>query len=356
MARPLLPSVAVVLAASLPACAVFRPEAPAWRSIEPIREAIDSAAYQARPMPEDLPVRERALHYLPNRLLDLLDVFKVSIGVGPGVGLEVYATRNVWLGYEWWRSWRLGIDGRASGFYEEGHFREWRLGDRVNPDAAAGRRPLFALRDLRPFEKPLVPGVPAVPEVPRNDWDVGVRAHLLLVGAEALVRPFEVFDFLVGLWGDDPALDDYGLRWFPLHEYAPQEDVVDRFVNALDRLDAAALLDVLCRDLRRSSFARVRSGLAPLAERSDDAARADPEAWILGDVEIEPDRYRGEDGHLEHATRCLGVYLRYGVPARIDYEVTFYNRYTRTPRTLELSLEVERGRWVIRRIRDADAP
>src|SRR5690606_39116641 len=213
---------------------------------------LESSSFQARAMPTYVEWQHRVLLYLPNRLLDLFDVFKVSVGVGPGFGLDLYLTQNAWLGYETYRSWRLALDGRASGVYEEGHYREWHLATREGDDTEAGRIPLWAMKDMRPFEEPLKAGVPAVPEVPRNTWDVGARAHLALAGAELLVRPYELVDFLVGLWGDDLAEDDYGLRHFPLHAYAPQAEIVELFLNAVDQMNEADLAATLSDELKKT--------------------------------------------------------------------------------------------------------
>jgi len=341
-------------------CSVFAPTPPTYNSIEVIREELDSSREHARPMPTNVEVQKRFLWYLPNRLLDVLDLVKVSVGIGPGLGFELYATDNVWISYENFRTWRLGLDGRASGVYEEGHYREWHLGDRVGEFGSAGRVPLWATRLMRPYEAPLSPGVPAVARVPRIPWDVGVALHFL-VGAEVLVRPFEVFDLAVGLWGDDPAEDDYGLRYYPLHEYAPQSKIVDIFINAIDQMNEVDLRKVLSADLQKRSLLRRGRQLIPLAEGAAEGRTSGQrpvgdrgqDYILIGDIDIEPDIYRNpETGNLDLSVRCTGAQLSWGVPAQFEYTLSFANRFLRGHESFELSLEVEREHWVITRIRD----
>lgn len=360
MSRPVARSLSFVVPLLFASCAWVEP--PSYGSIEDLREPLDSSSFQARAMPNYVHWQDRILLYVPNRLLDILDIFKASVGAGPGFGLEVYATENAWLSYETYRSWRLALDGRASGVYEEGHFREWHLGSRVGEEKVAGRIPLWALADMRPYEAPLRPGVPAVPEVPRNAWDVGLRAHLALIGAEVLIRPYEFVDFIVGLWGDDISKDDYGVRYFPLHEYAPQSEIVELFINAIDQMNESDLAATLSSDLRKTSILRRGKGLVRLGGEdapppSRTVGKNDTDYLILGDVDLEPNRFRDEkSGRLDFKVRCTGAALRWGVPARVDYELTFFNRYVRTPELFALKLEVENEHWVVTRITRIDRP
>ena len=360
MSRSVARSLVLLAPLGFFSCSLVEP--PNYASIEDVREPLDSSSFQARSMPEYVDWKQRVLFWLPNRLLDVLDLVKASVGVGPGMGFELYATENAWIGYETLRSWRLALDGRASGVYEEGHHREWHLGSRAGEHAQAGRIPLWALKDMRPFEAPVRPGVPAVPERLRDDWDIGIRAHLLLVGAEVLIRPFELFDFIVGLWGDDPGEDDYGLRYVPLHEYAPQAEIVELFINAVDQVNDTDLSTTLSNDLKKRSLLNRGTEISQLGGGSAPSSPSRPagefgNALILGDVKLEPDRWRDESSdRLDFKVRCIGAMMRWGVPARIDYELTFFNRYIRTPEHFALELEVENEHWVVTNIRRIDRP
>ena len=325
-------------------CAVFAPSPPNYSSIEFIRESLDSSDADALPMPSNVSAQRRFLMYLPNRLLDVLDLFKVSLGAGPGVGFEVYVSDNFRMSYQNFRSWRMALDGRASGIYEEGWYREWHLGDRVGEYSGAGRAPLWAFGQMRPYEFPSVPGVPSVGRVPKNTWDVGLALHFL-IGAEVLVRPFELFDLVVGIWADDPAEDDYGLRYYPLHDYAPQSKIVDIFINAIDQMNEADLRRELVQ-LTEGGGGFRPTGQRPVGDRGQDFI-------LIGDIDIEPDVYRNpETGNLDLSVRCTGAKLRWGVPAQLEYELSFANRFLRGHEMFELSLQVEQNHWVITRIRD----
>ena len=71
--------------------------------------------------------------------------------------------------------------------------------------------PLYSNRDepQSPIRREVVAGVVS-PDGREDDWrgSFGVGAHLLLVGAELEVRPWQVVDLLAGLAGYDPSGDD----------------------------------------------------------------------------------------------------------------------------------------------------
>ncbi len=362
--RPRLLAASLFLACS--GCAVFSPEPPNYASIETIRAALESSDHQARPMPEHVATQQRILNYFPNRLLDIFDIFKFSFGLGPGMGVEIYLSSNAWLSYLNMRTWRLTLDGRASGFYEEGHYREWHLGDRLGEYAAAGRTPIWAIQLMRPFEAPLKPGVPAVANVPKIPWDFAFLVHFL-VGFEFILRPFEVWDLVTGVWGDDPAGDDYGVRHYPLHEHAPQENIVNLFLRAVDRLDEKDLRQLLSDDLLKRSYLRRGRNVVKLSEEGGAAAAGssyspgdrDQDYVLIDDVRLEPHSFRGADsGSLDYSVDCTGAKLRWGVPAQIDYAVTFRNRFLPTSEKFRLTLRVQQkdglNRWVITEIQEVD--
>jgi hypothetical protein len=335
------------LAVAIPGCSVFNPKPPDCQSIEVVRARLELASEKAAKMPDYVPMQHRILWYLPNRILDAFDVAKLSIGVGPGVGLEVYVTRAIWVSYLNYRSWRFGFDGRTLGAYEDGQYRRWRINDWhlaewYGRNAAACRIPKFALKNFRPHEAPLVPGKAAVEEIEKNLFDIGATVHFL-VGADALVRPWEVLDLIVGLWADDPAQDDYGLRYYPLHDYMPQSSIVDIFVNAIDQMNETDLRNTLSRDLFR------RTKLHPATEGGTSTAGTGGYVSIDG-IRIHPADCRDGSGNLDVQIRCEGAFLRWGVPAEFEYKVTLYNRYRRSLNDYVLTLRLEDSHWVVTRI------
>lgn len=371
MMRRLLSFAALVAVGSwAPGCSVFSPPPADYVSIDELRARLDAADLQAAKMPDYVPLSERVLWYVPNRLLDIVDLFKVSIGAGPGTGLELYISENAWASYLNYRTWRLGWDGRAVGVYDEGHFRQWRLNDwhLHNPrgELSDGRVNIFSTSNLRPFEAPLRDGVPAVGEVPKNAWDIGAQIHFLL-GAEVLVRPFELIDLIVGLWGDDIADDDFGVRYYPIHEYNPRAEILDILVNAIDSLNEEDLRKTLSIDLVKDSLIG-RQGKVVLLDENGTAAKnalaaqgdrdAARDFVLIGGVRFRPDDYR-KDGNLQVSYRCTGAYLRFNTPARFDYRLQFVNDYLRSFDEFDLSLEIadspyqDGNHWVVTRLSPA---
>lgn len=340
---------AAVLALALQGCSVFAPKPPDCQSIEVLRPRLEMANEKAAKMPDYVPMQHRILWWVPNRVLDALDVAKLSIGLGPGAGIEIYVTKAVWISFLNYRSWRFGVDGRTLGFYEDGQYRRWRINDWHlaewhGKNASSCRIPKLALKNFRMHEAPLIDGKAAVKEIEKNLFDVGATVHFLL-GADALVRPWEVYDLVVGLWGDDPGKDDYGLRYYPLWDYQPQSNIVDIFVNALDEMNEADLQNTLSRDLWRKTVVREQGDTS-----GAPSARGGGYVSIDGE-RIYPGDFRDADGNLDVQIRCEGATLRWGVPAEFEYHLTMLNRYRRSMQDYYLTLRLEDSHWVITTIK-----
>ena len=124
-----------------------------------------------------------ALLYLPNRLLDLVDIFRANIGVGRGWGLNLRATRFLTGAASEYDTIRFGMRGREMPRYEE-YVDECCLG-------------LMGL-ELGHFD--------------RSSFEVGATAHLGYIGAEAGFDLDETVDFLLGFACIDYREDDFGSR------------------------------------------------------------------------------------------------------------------------------------------------
>jgi hypothetical protein len=129
------------------------------------------------------------LMYLPNRIFDLFDIVRLRAKVGPGFGLGMRITEpvSVYLGSH--ASVYAGLPG-----------------PRQEP------------------EIPIPVGVETHSGLTLSVWDatfdaggvgpeyspteIGVNAHLLLVGADVTVDPVEIVDFLFGVFGVDISGDD----------------------------------------------------------------------------------------------------------------------------------------------------
>ncbi len=344
---------AAVLGVAFQGCSVFSPKPPDCQSIEVVRPRLEAANEKAAKMPDYVPMQQRILWYIPNRLLDCLDVGKLSIGVGPGIGVEVYVTKAIWVSYLNYRSWRLGFDGRTLGVYEDGQYNRWRINDWhlaewYGKNAAACRIPKFALKNFLPHEAPIVEGKAAVKEIEKNLFDVGATVHFL-IGADALVRPYEVYDAIVGLWADDPAQDDFGLRHYPLANYEPQGNIVDIFVNALDELNEQDLKNTLSKELWRktSISASGASGNSGGSAPTGAAANKSGGYVTIDGYQLRPQDFRDGNGNLDVQIRCEGATLRWGVPAEFEYHLTLLHHYRRSMYDLFLTLRLEDSHWVI---------
>ena len=121
------------------------------------------------------------LVYLPNRLLDLLDVFRVDAGVGPSFGAVLRLSKWGQVGYRDMQplSVRVGLRGRRMPIF-------------IERSAEFGFGPTF----LASSEREISP------------MEVGAGADLLLVGGYFGLSIDEMVDFFAGIVGFDPGDDD----------------------------------------------------------------------------------------------------------------------------------------------------
>lgn len=158
-------------------------EPPATRSQEKPRVQEPEEEEEA-PRRSGRPFLIGVLLYLPNRVLDLLDVARAGVEVGPGVGLDLTATEYL----------RLGLMARTSagvGYETLRHLPVKAAGETYLDVGPLGINPAFPL----PWY--------------RNTWDLRVEAHVLLVGAHVAVNPAEIADAILGLTTFDLMDDDY---------------------------------------------------------------------------------------------------------------------------------------------------
>ena len=163
--------------------------------------------------------------YLGGRVLDFLDVFELDVGLGLGAkaGVE-YGLGRTTLGVV--EAQRIGLDGRQVGTWSEqnaaygilpvslvfapfellrGAGEPWKSlavygfemgsigAERTSRDSFATTSVLYRKAQMAgPWH-----------ERPGDTCAVGAEAHVLLVGARARVKPFELVDFLLGFVGID---------------------------------------------------------------------------------------------------------------------------------------------------------
>lgn len=121
------------------------------------------------------------LLYIPNRVLDILDIFRVDVGVGPSVGAVARVTKYGQVGARLMMpvSARVGLRGRKVPVFIE-HTSEMGVG------------PLYldsAQREVTPLE-------------------VGAGVDLILFGAYVGISIDSIFDALTGFVGFDISEDD----------------------------------------------------------------------------------------------------------------------------------------------------
>ena len=121
------------------------------------------------------------LLYLPNRILDLLDIFRADLGIGPATGAVVRLTRWGQIGIRSFSpgSLRLGLAGR--------------------------RLPIFIERTS---EFGVGPGFLNSTERPVTALELGGSVDLLLVGLSLGLSVDELADFVLGVLGIDFKDDD----------------------------------------------------------------------------------------------------------------------------------------------------
>jgi hypothetical protein len=152
---------------------------------------------------------------------DLMDTVGVRVGVGVGLGAYVRATKYAQLGFmlrgpaerslvggtdsergEEFRARALpslmfGTIGRYGGLWTE-NSRELMLPGWSNRDGP--RSPIQ--------REPIAGFISQDGSDDRWEHEIGVGLHVILLGAELSVRPWQIVDLFAGLFGYDPSGDD----------------------------------------------------------------------------------------------------------------------------------------------------
>ena len=147
---------------------------------DPATAAIGSTAISWAPSL----TRYALLYYIPNRFLDLIDVFRFDVGVGVSAGAVLRVSRYAQLGLRgfWPVSWRLGLHGRWYPIFAE------RLPE-------FGISPNF--RTNRPRHLSTTPA------------ELGAGVDLGLIGGYFGFSFDELFDFVLGIIFIDFKGDDF---------------------------------------------------------------------------------------------------------------------------------------------------
>ena len=124
-----------------------------------------------------------ALLYLPNRLMDFVDIFRLNVGVGEGWGANLRATNFLTAGVSDYDTIRFGMRGREMPRYEEA----------VDEECIG----LFGLQ---------------IGKFDRDPYELAFTGHVAYAGLEAGLDLDEIVDFLLGLACVDYREDDMGPR------------------------------------------------------------------------------------------------------------------------------------------------
>jgi len=157
--------------------------------------------------------------YMSDRGADFLDIFGIRIGGGGTVYGRLRLTKFGMLGAGFFKGRWCGTHGRAAGLW-----REKRIEGGVSVlyeteyDRSEMRGNSFVQNEMflptssrKPRKNGLLPIDKRTWELQDDDYhwgDFGIGIGLLAVAAEVHVSPFELADFLLGIYGADVADDD----------------------------------------------------------------------------------------------------------------------------------------------------
>lgn len=150
------------------------------------------APTDAAPLPPPAPPPtglHRALWYLPNRLLDLADIFRLRVRIGPGLAVSARVTQWATLFTGEYHAAYVGLPGprrEPVGLVPAGLEQE---------------------KGLQLFGVDATDTLPHEPVYSKSEITVG--AQVLVAGAEAGFDPVELVDFLLGFALLDIRKDDH---------------------------------------------------------------------------------------------------------------------------------------------------
>ena len=134
-------------------------------------------------------VLHRILWYVPNRLLDVADIARARIRVGPGVALNAHVTKVVQAGLGSYMSLYAGLPGPRQQ-------RSPRLP--IGVEAYSGGALSVAEASFETGYEPEY-----------SPTEVGAGIHFILLGIDVGVDPLEIIDLVTGIVGVDIGKDDY---------------------------------------------------------------------------------------------------------------------------------------------------
>lgn len=172
---------AKLFASMFAAAAILMPSAVQAGGELPARPVAPPPAYAPAPPQKQYQWWHMVLFYPINRVLDLIDIGRVSVGVGPGFGFNVRATELAEIGYGCYETTRFGMKGRVLPVYEE------------NIDEGGVAFLGFVSGCLQ-----------------RDPTEIGADLHIGIIGAQVAGSLAEAADFVTGFILIDLQGDDLG--------------------------------------------------------------------------------------------------------------------------------------------------
>ena len=165
---------------------------------------------------EDINWGEKIAFYLPNRILDALDTFSVTLGVGPTAEARLMFTRYCDIGAGWNGGTAKAFkdyNRQYGGGIEEGWY--WSLicagEEEYRMTAGTSLMDLYVER-YAGFPSPLTRTYNFV-DGPRDFWAIGGSLGFILDG-NLYIHPLELVDFVLGFFFIDIKSDDLTLDRF----------------------------------------------------------------------------------------------------------------------------------------------
>ena len=175
-------------------------------------ESVESNLAQYPPDPGES-WKNRLILYIPNRTVDCLDMLDVSLGFGPVLKAKLWATRFMSFGG--------GIGGTAK--LVKAYNRQYGAG---LESGWSGSFTAISAEDVEMYETTrdvqkyflYENGVPSLENKvynfwhgPRDIFSIGLEAAIMLE-IDAEIHPFEIIDFLAGIFFLDPKGDDFTMK------------------------------------------------------------------------------------------------------------------------------------------------
>ncbi len=194
--------------------------------------------------------RESGMYHLKSYLkdvgLDFADIFTLNVGAGKAGPFllhgNVHATKYAELGWGSWSGYKAGLLGRAWGIWREERHLGYPLPSFAllpvqNYHVTACRIPYCGTKTLA--DKAMsIRGYDINLDENRHWSDLGFSLHVIGVGLDAGLSPYEAVDFVLGFFGNYPNLDwmaGSDMPWDIGHDVADDDTRVSIYDDKLNR-------------------------------------------------------------------------------------------------------------------------